>query len=148
MMITLEELIVDLSFDRDPEDRIAEHDRIDHRIKEYFDLSKIKRRRVYLMCFGEMASDVTVGLAVLDMMGRDNALIGDLLALRIHVEHYGRFRFPVICRGSWMTVLQCIHYPCLKAAISQSRPQVELAIGTDYWPADTRFLLVDKLAEE
>jgi len=144
MTITLEELIIDLSRDARAQDRASEREGIDRRIIELFDLSDIKGRRVYLMCFGEKVSDVTVGLAVLDMPGRDGALIGDLLALRTHAERYGRFPFPVICRGSWTTAKQRIHYPCLKADTPQSRTLIELAAGTDYWPADTRFLLVDK----
>lgn len=144
MTVTLEELIIDLSQDARAQDRTSEREGISPRIIELFDLSDIKGRRVYLMCFGEKVSDVTVGLAVLDMPGRDGALIGDLLALRAHAERYGRFPFPVVCRGSWTTVQRRIHYPCLKADTSQSQTPVELAAGTDYWPADTRFLLVDK----
>lgn len=142
--VTVEELIIDLSRDACAQDRPSEREGIGRRIIELFDLSDIKGRRVYLMCFGEKVSDVTVGLTVLDMPDRYGALIGDLLALKVHAERYGRFPFPVVCRGSWTTVRRRIHYPCLKADTSQSRTLVELAAGTDFWPADTRFLLVDK----
>lgn len=96
------------------------------------------------MCFGEEMSDVSVGLAVLDMRGRENALIGDLLALKAHAERYGLFPFPVVARGSWVSLHSQVHYPCLKADASGRRAVVALVPGINHWPADTRFLLVDK----
>lgn len=146
MTIVLEELLVDLAQDADARRGALEHDGIDRRIIEHFDLSYIKGRRTYLMCFGEQATDVTVGLAVLDMPGRDDALIGDLLALNDHADRYGQFPCRVVCRGSWVSLHSRVYYPCLKADASGRRGLIELVAGTGYWPADTRFLLVDKLA--
>lgn len=144
MTVVLEELIVDLARDADVWREATEHDGIDRRIIEHFDLPDVKGRRTYLMCLGEEASDVSVGLAVMAMAGRDNALIGDLLALKAHAARYGLYPFPVVCRGSWVSLHSRIHYPRLKADASGRRALVELVPGTDYWPADTRFLLVDK----
>lgn len=146
MTVVLEELIVDLARDADVRREAAEHDGIDRRIIEHFDLSDIKGRRTYLMCFGEKVTDVTVSLAVLDMPARDNALIGDLLALKAHAERHGPFSFPVVCCGSWISLERRLYYPCLKPDESRRRTLVELVAGTGYWPADTRFLLVDKPA--
>lgn len=145
MTVTLEELIVDLARDSGRE-RTSEQNGIDRRIVEHFDLSDIRQRRTYLLCFSEELSDVLVGLRVLDMKGRDNALIGDLLTLKAHADRYGRFSFPVVCRGSWVTLQRRIHYPCLRADESGQCALIELIPGTDFWPADTRFLLVDKPA--
>lgn len=144
MTAVLEEVIVDLSQDRAGVEQRSERNGIDRRIIECFDLSEIPERRVYLLCFGEEVSDVTVGLAVLDMTGRDNALIGDLLALKAHADRYGQFPFLVVCCGSWTSVQQRIYYPCLKPDADRDQTVIELVSGTDYWPADTRFLIVDK----
>ena len=113
MTVVLEELIVDLAQNGDARGEIPEHDGIDPRIIEHFDLSDIKGRRSYLTCLGEKASDVSVGLAVMAMPGRDNALIGDLFALKTHIERYGLYPFPVVSRGSWGSLPSRIHYPCL-----------------------------------
>ncbi|MBI1833337.1 MAG: hypothetical protein HYR90_00780 [Candidatus Andersenbacteria bacterium] len=144
MTVVLEELIVDLARDASVRNEASERNGIDRRIIEHFDLSDIKRRRTYLMCLGEEASDVTVSLAIMSMPGRDNALIGDLLTLKAHVERYGLYPFPVVCHGSWVSLQSRIHYPCLKADEAGSRPLVELVAGTGHWQADTRFLLIDK----
>lgn len=146
MTVVLEELIVDLARDADVRERVTERDGIDRRIIEHLDLSEIRGRRTYLMCFGERVTDVTVSLAVLDMPARDNALIGDLLALKAHAERYGPFPFPVVCCGSWISLERRLYYPCLKSDSSRRRAVVELVPGIGYWPADTRFLLVDKRA--
>lgn len=146
MTVVLEELIVNPVRDANARREAPEHDGIDRRIIEHFDLSDIRGRRTYLMCLGEEASDVTVSLAVLDMPGRANALIGDLLALKAHTERYGLYPFPVVCRGSWVSLNSRIHYPCLKPDTSGRRAVIELVPGTGYWPADTRFLLIDKPA--
>lgn len=144
MTIVLEELIVDLARDTNILEQVSVREGVDRLIIESFDLSDIEGRRSYLICFDEKVTDVTVGLAMLDMTDRDSGLIGDLLALKVHAERYGQFSFPVVCRGSGTTAQGCIHYPCLKADSSRNRARVELVAGIDYWPADTRFLLVDK----
>lgn len=146
MTVVLEELIVDLGRDAGERREATENDGIDRHIIEHFDLSDVKGRRTYLMCFGEQATDVTVGLAVLDMSGRDDALVSDLLALKAHVDRHGHFPFPVVCRGSWVSLHSRIHYPCLKPDTSGRRALIELVPGTGHWPADTRFLLIDKSA--
>ena len=144
MTVVLEELIVDLARNADTLREAPERAGIDRRIIDHFDLSDIKRRRTYLMCLGEEVSDVTVSLAIMNMPGRDNALIGDLLTLKAHVERYGLYPFPVVCHGSWVSLQSRIYYPCLKTDASGHRAIVELVAGTGHWPADTRFLVIDK----
>lgn len=146
MTVILEELIVDLAQDAATREAVLERDGIDRRIIEHFDLSQVRGRRTYLLCFGEKTTDVSVDLAVMDMTGRESALIGDLLALKAHAERYGLFPFPVVARGSWVSLHSQVHYPCLKADASGQRAVVELVPGINHWPADMRFLLVDKPA--
>lgn len=122
MTLVLEELIVDLGRD----------------VRE--------GRRTYLLCFGEEVTDVAVDLAVMNMAGRESAPIEDLQDLKAHVERYGLLLFPVVCRGSWTTLQGCIHYPCLTTDASGERAVIEPVAGINYWPANTRFLLVDKSA--
>ncbi len=144
MTIVLEELIVDLARDTATREETPERDGIDRQIIKHLDLSDIRGRRTYLMCLGEEASDVSVGLTVIAMAERDNALIGDLKALKTHIEHFGLYPFPVVCRGSWVSLNSRIHYPCLKPDASGCHALIELIPGTNFWPADTRFLLIDK----
>lgn len=146
MTVILEELIVDLARDAATRDEVPERDGIDCRIIEHFDLFDIRRRRTYLLHFGVEVTDVSVDLSVTKMTGRESALIGDLLTLKAHVERYGLYPFPVVARGSWASLNSRVHYPCLKPDASGRCALIELVPGTDYWPADTRFLLIDKLA--
>jgi hypothetical protein len=144
MTTVLEEVIVDLSRERTEAELCPERNGIDSRIAEYFDVSVIAGRRLYLLCFGKEASDITVGLAVMSMKDRTSALISDLLALKAHANHYGQFPFQIVCRGSWTSIERCVHYPCLKSAGDHDESTIELVPGSGYWPADTRFLMVDK----
>lgn len=144
MTAVLEEVIVDLSQDKTGVEQHSQRNGIGRRITECFDVSEVLGRRVYLLCFGEEVSDVTVSLAVMDMPDRDSALIGDLLALKAHADRFGQFPFPVVCCGSWTSIERRIYYPCLRPDADRNRSVVDLVSGTDYWPADTRFLVVDK----